>query len=69
MGSVGLSFKGEKAKFESSGVAKMAVRLDCDYLTASCSGVSTMQFSGRADNTSINNAGVSRIDTDQLNKY
>lgn len=69
VGSVGLSFKGEKAKFENSGMTKMAAWVDCDYLTASCSGVSTMRLLGRADNTNINSEGVSKIDTDQLNKY
>ena len=64
-----ISFKGKTLNIENSGVGKTTIYVECDELKASNSGNATLKIKGTADDTHVDNSGLAKIDTSELNQY
>lgn len=64
-----LEFTGDDIDIYNSGVSNTTATVNCKKLHATNSGSSTLTLKGTADDTKIDNSGVTKINTEELNKF
>ena len=64
-----LNYKGGEAIVSGNGSSRLNMTVNCTKLDVTSSGSTRITVKGTADDTTINNRGISKVDVSELNKF